>query len=120
MKYTLLLFASICFFSCSRKAVSEQIVLPASPPLSRAIVGYGVVNTGYTHILSNIGEGGEIVGILRRGTIVEVLERRSLVRGGTTGSSLFIAGAVGGWVREDQINIYDTQAQAEAAAQALK
>jgi hypothetical protein len=50
---------------------------------------------------------------------VRVLERRSVSREGRVESWVLVEGAYRGWVREDVIRVYDNQAQAETAAEAM-
>jgi hypothetical protein len=118
MKKGIILFYTILLaVSCSRKAPEDEIIPRSAPPLSRSIIGYGVVNSSYAHILDKRGGDGKTAGILRKGAIVEVLERRPLVTDGRV-ESWILASNTGytGWLRENELNIYDSKVQAETAS----
>lgn len=91
---------------------------PSTPPLSRPVIGYGVVNVSYTHLVEEPGEGELSLGYLRRGSLIRVLERRAgknaeswvLVEGP------FPQGHERGWLRESVVDIYDNEFQANTAA----
>jgi hypothetical protein len=66
------------------------------------------------------GEGGVSVGYLRRGSLVRVLERRAIITG--TGAESWVLaeefsppGAYQGWIRENVVDIYDNEFQANTA-----
>ena len=105
--------------SCAQKALDREIIPPVTAPLSRSVIGYGVVNTNYTHVLDRHGEGGRSLGFLRKGAIVEVLERMALVAGEKTENWMFVSGAYQGWLREDELRMYDTEAKAKTAASTI-
>jgi hypothetical protein len=115
-----LVYVFVLLVSCSRKAPEDEIIPLSAPPLSRSIIGYGVVNSSYAHILDKRGDVGRPVGILRKGAIVEVLERRPLVSGGKA-ESWILASSTGysGWLHENELNIYDSKAQASTASGSL-
>jgi hypothetical protein len=88
--------------------------------LSRPVIGYGVVNVSYTHVVAEPGEGGASTGYLRQGSLVRILERRAI----RTGTSVeFWVRAEGssprepyrGWIRESVVDIYDNEFQANTA-----
>ncbi|MDR2467451.1 MAG: hypothetical protein LBD22_00640 [Spirochaetaceae bacterium] len=118
-----LIYVALIFLfcqSCLGKAHAEDIIPPPTPPLSRTVIGYGVINTSYTHVLDRRGENGEALGLLRKGTIVEILERRPVMRGERTENWVFAAGTYAGWLKEDELYIYNSRAQAETAAGSLQ
>jgi hypothetical protein len=113
--------------SCSRNRNDSEIVLPVTPPLTRQAIGYGVINSSYIHILESRGEGNVSLGILRKGTIVKIIERRPLVIKGGTREMWLLASApesqgenfaenVSGWMPEHDLRIYESLSQAETAA----
>jgi hypothetical protein len=105
--------------SPTHSAAEIPIVPPATPPLSRSVIGHGVISVSYTHVVSEPSPSGFSLGYLRKGAIVEVLERRSVNSGGTVESWVFVGGAYRGWLREDVIQVYDNEAQARTAAESL-
>jgi hypothetical protein len=110
------MFILLMLFSCSRRRLDAEIIPPATPPLSRSIIGYGVISGAYTHVMDK--KGGAIeVGLLRKGAIVEVLERRPVVTEGVAESWVLASGDnYSGWVREKEVTIYNSRSQAKTAA----
>jgi hypothetical protein len=105
--------------SCKRSSFENEIVPPLTRPLSRYVIGYGVVNTNYTHILDKQGDNGKSIGFLRRGSIVEILERRPVVRGDKAEIWVLAYGNYKGWLKENELSIYPTKAQAMTASEAI-
>jgi hypothetical protein len=108
--------------SCARNRNEYDIVLPLTPPLTRSAIGYGVISASYIHILESRGESTSL-GILRKGTIVKILERRPLVKSGVREMWLLASAPTGtegedysGWLRETELRIYESLAQAQTAA----
>ncbi|MDR0539835.1 MAG: hypothetical protein LBG74_04950 [Spirochaetaceae bacterium] len=102
--------------SCKKGVADGEIIPPETAPLSRAVIGYGVVNTNYTHVLDKQGGDGKSLGFLRKGAIVEVLERRPLVTSEKTENWVLARGSYRGWLKEDELQIYDTEAKAKTAS----
>ena len=105
--------------SCAKNALDKDIVPPITAPLYRKVIGYGVVSTNYTHVLDKIGDEGKSLGFLRKGSIVEVLERRPIVHEDKTENWVLAGGSFRGWLREDELKIYETEAKAKTAAASL-
>jgi hypothetical protein len=105
--------------SCKRSLPEDEIILPATPPLSRSVIGYGVVNANYTRIMDKLGDGGNSIGFLRKGSIVEILERRPVVTGEKAEIWVLASGSYTGWLKETEMNIYSSKAQALTASQAI-
>jgi hypothetical protein len=118
---SVLIVLALSLVSCFPiKGTGEIVVMPpATPPLSRQSLGYAVISASYTHVVAEPNEGGLSLGYLRRGSIVEVLERRSLSRGEIAESWVFVAGAYRGWLRENVIQVYDNEERAKTAAELL-
>jgi hypothetical protein len=120
--YPLLLTACVLALSvssCKRNSFEDEIVLPLTRPLSRYVIGYGVVNSNYTHILDKQGESGKSIGFLRRGSIVEILERRPVVRGDKAEIWVLASGNYKGWLKENELRIYPSKAQALTASESI-
>ncbi|GMO34488.1 MAG: hypothetical protein Ta2F_10630 [Termitinemataceae bacterium] len=108
------------FFSCTRSSsTADDIVIPPTPPLSRDVIGYGVISTNYTHVLDKQGQDGKSLGFLRKGSIVEIIERRPIVINEKAENWVFAKGSYSGWLREDDLRIYSSKAKAKTAAQTL-
>lgn len=120
--YPLLFAACILALSastCKRNSFEDEIVLPLTRPLSRYVIGYGVVNANYTHILDKQGESGKSIGFLRRGTIVEILERRPVVRGDKAEIWVLASGSYEGWLKETELRVYPSRVQAQTASESI-
>jgi hypothetical protein len=115
------------FVSCDGKPVftgitespDKTILPPATPPLSRPVIGYGVISVSYTHVVSEPSPLGFSLGYLRKSALVEVLERRLVNNDDVTESWVFVGGSSQGWLKEDVIQVYDSEAKARTAAESL-
>jgi hypothetical protein len=123
----LLLFGFL-IVSCTGKPVftwplgndESAILPPPTSPLSRSVIGYGVISVSYTHVVSEPSPLGFSLGYLRKSSIVEVLERRSVNNGGVTESWVLVEDSFRGWLKEDVIQVYDSEARARTAAESLR
>jgi hypothetical protein len=135
----------LLFAACTPKETELQPVLPPAPVLSRAVIGYGVINVSYTRVSAEPDGASLSLGWFRRGAVVEVLERRSVASGGRAESWIFVASPLKsgsapgafftpddpapgrpaqgqddmsfrGWLREGLVQIYANRAQAETAS----
>jgi hypothetical protein len=102
----------IVLASCGKKA-EAPVIPPATSPLSRAYIGYGVVNVSYTYMTENPAEEGVSPGYLRRGSVICILERKVVKRGQESEAWVL---AEGGWLREEIVDIYENELQARTAA----
>jgi hypothetical protein len=117
--YWLLFAAALMCGSCTGRADEDLISPPPTPPLSRLVIGYGVISTSYTHVVAEPNQAGLALGYLRKGAVAEVLERRSIQKDGLTESWVLVEGGLRGWLKEDVIRVYDTMAQARTAAESM-
>jgi hypothetical protein len=115
------LFLGLALFisSCGGKQDEIPVLPPPTSPLSRSVIGYGVISASYTHVAEEPNQRGVSQGYLRKSSIVRVLERRSIHNGGAMESWVLVDGAYRGWVREDVIQVYDSEAQAKTAAESM-
>jgi hypothetical protein len=126
-------FLALLVVSCTGKTVfsppkknGSAIAPPPTPLLSRSVIGYGVVGVTYTVILSEPSPSGFSLGHLRKGDILEIVERRRVNNSGLTESWVLVrdllngdslkGGGASGWLRENVIQIYDNEARARTAA----
>jgi hypothetical protein len=105
--------------ACNRAQDEIPLIPPSTLPLSRSFIGYAVTTASYTLILNDPAPGSVSLGYLRRGSVTEVLERRQTSNGGTGESWVLINSAYRGWIREEDIQIYDNEAQAKTASESL-
>ncbi|MDR0551748.1 MAG: hypothetical protein LBG72_06990 [Spirochaetaceae bacterium] len=121
--FSLLFICAFLFFACAGRQDNIAITPPETMPLSRAVIGYGVVITNYTHVLDKYGTEGKSVGFLRKGAVVEVIERRPVVKtdGGKTivENWVLAQGAYTGWLPEDELRVYDNDAKAQTASEKM-
>lgn len=110
----------ISLAACARRHPSDEVIPPLTSPLSRPVIGYGVISSSYTHVLDKRGDDGTALGLLRRGSIVEILERRPVVRGDKAESWVFASGNFSGWLREEEVRVYSSRSQAETDSGMLR
>ena len=101
------------FFAC---APQKDIKPPVTAPLSRTVLGYGVVNVSYTQVLNEPGSDGISIGFVREKTILTILERRLIKENEAQQYWVLSEGTYRGWLPESVINLYDTEGKAETAA----
>jgi len=99
---------------------------PATHPLARQLIGYGVVNVSFTHLLSEPGPGGVSHGHLRRGTVVRIIERRQIITQGNSVSWVLAEGNYQppvvpprGWLQEATVEIFDRESRANTASRIM-
>jgi hypothetical protein len=105
--------------SCSRAAEELPIALPPTPPLSRSLIGYGVISSSYTQMLNEPSPESVSLGYLRRGAVVEILERRIVNVRETPESWIRVNNVHRGWIKEEGVQIYVNKAQAMTASEIL-
>jgi hypothetical protein len=124
--YIAVFFLTLLFLlnSCGKKAGESPVVPPPTSPLSRPVIGYGVVNVSYTHVVEKPGEGSQSTGYLRRGSLVCILERR-ILKGGDHAEFWVLAeelsppGQYRGWLKESVVDIYENKFQARTAIESM-
>lgn len=97
--------------ACSRASEDLPLTPPSTPPLSRSVIGYGVVNNSYTHVQNDPASESVSLGYLRRGAVVEILERRK--------SWIRVNSVYKGWIKEEGVLFYRSKAQAGTASESL-
>ncbi|GHV74203.1 hypothetical protein AGMMS49940_15050 [Spirochaetia bacterium] len=97
--------------ACSRASEDLPLTPPSTPPLSRSVIGYGVVNNSYTHVQNDPAPESVSLGYLRRGAVVEILERRK--------SWIRVNSVYKGWIKEEGVLFYRSKAQAGTASESL-
>jgi hypothetical protein len=107
------------FLSCVRPSDEIPLLPPLTHPLSRSLIGYGVISASYTHVVDIPDPRGISLGYLRRGSVVPVIERRYINTRETAESWVLVDGNYRGWLMERVVNIYDNKAQAQTAAESM-
>ena len=114
------------FSGCTRTEEEIPVQPPATNPLSRSYIGWGVVTGSFTHLLDNPGAGGVSQSYLRRGTVVRIMERRSLINRGNPEMWILVEGNYlnegtpsQGWLRETSVETYENEGRARTASQAM-
>ncbi|GHV76668.1 hypothetical protein AGMMS49942_14890 [Spirochaetia bacterium] len=70
-----------------------------------------MVNSSYTHVQNDPAPESVSLGYLRRGAVVEILERKK--------SWVKVNGAYTGWIKEADVLFYRSKAQARTASETL-
>jgi hypothetical protein len=109
----------ILFGSCRRAPETLSLVPPPTPPLSRSVIGYGVISSSYTQVLNEPSPESVSLGHLRRGAVVEILERRIINFRETPESWIRVNQVYRGWIKEEGVQIYVNEAQAMTASEIL-
>jgi len=104
---------SLLCAACSPKV---EITPPAAPPLSRPVLGYGVVSVSYTQVMDEPSKGGVTLGYVREKTILIVLERRLIKEEDTQQYWMLTEGTYRGWLPESALIVYDNPEKAQTAA----
>ena len=92
---------------------------PVTSPLSREYIGYGVITASFTHITGDPTESSPSLGYLRRGSVVRIIKRQSVGRNFDSWVQLETEDNERGWLKEDIMNIYNSESQAKTASELL-
>ena len=114
------------FSGCRRSSEELPVMPPATPPLTREYIGFGVVTISFAHLSTESDPDGVSQGYLRRGTVVRVIERMQVNKGGNPESWVMVesnytasAGVSRGWLQESSVEIYDSESQANTASKTM-
>jgi len=116
----LLLLAILSLAACTAKRESVGVLPPETSPLSKELVGYGVVSVLYARLNLDPSSESPASGQARIGEVVRVHERRIVREGGGSESWLLVDGESAGWIREEMVGVYENEAQARSAAGAMR
>jgi len=124
--FVLLLLVTVLEFSCNRSSEEQPVLPPATHPLAREYIGYGVVNVSFANLLNENDPKAVSQGYIRRGTILRIVERAHTNNNGKVeswvlGESNYQAsGAVSsGWLQESALLIFDNESQAVTASKTM-
>jgi hypothetical protein len=119
--------------SCRPRPTENAISPPETPLFVKEGVGYGVINVSFVHVIKEpvLASAGSStsVGLLRKGSIVGVVERRSIpeVNSGTAQVWVFVEArgaedaasgtrSVFGWLSAGSLDFYENLPKAETAS----
>ena len=106
--------------SCQAKKNETPVLPPLTSPLSQQHIGFGVINVSYTRVSSRPGEGGVSLGYLRRGSVVQIMERRKINENGKIESWLLVGEASKGWLAESLVDVYENEPKARTASEMME
>jgi hypothetical protein len=113
----LLLLLALC--TCTAKKEESSVIPPVTSPFSREHIGFGVITESFTHITSDPSEDSVSIGYLRRGSMVRILRRQTIKNSGAFVSWVLIDGTHHGWLKEEVMDIYDSENQAKTASESM-
>ncbi len=113
----LLLLLTVC--TCTVKKEEASVVPPVTSPFSKDYIGFGVIAESFTHVLSDPSEDSSSIGYLRRGSMVKVLRRQTVKNENAYTSWVLIEGNQHGWLKEEAMDIYDSENQAKTASESI-
>ena len=127
LRQALILLFPFFLFSCFRNSEEVPLIPPATNPLSREFIAFGVVNVSFLQVLDEPLDEDSSLGFLRRRSLVRIMERRNVRNRGITESWVKIDSnftdepdqGFQGWIPEDSINVYINEAQAITASQSM-
>jgi len=123
LKYTLsqllAVFGLLTLFACGAKKEETPVIPPLTSPLSRDYIGFGVVTSSFTHITAEPSQDSLDIGYLRRGSLVKIVRRSTIQTPDGFVSWVFTDGAQQGWLREDVMDIYESEDQAKTASESM-
>ncbi|MCL2243730.1 MAG: hypothetical protein FWC03_04590 [Treponema sp.] len=105
--------------SCNAGKEETPIIPPLTSPLSRDYIGFGVITASFTHVTAEPADDSVSMGYLRRGSVVRVLRRQAIRTGGSFVSWVLIEGNQQGWLKEEVLDIYESEGQAKTAAESM-
>jgi len=113
----LTVFVILALCACTAKKEEIPVIPPETSPLSRDYIGYGVITDSFTHITAEPSQDSRDIGYLRRGSLVKIIRRQTIRTESGFASWVFIEGNQQGWLREDVMEIYESEDQAKTASE---
>jgi hypothetical protein len=106
-------------FACSGRKDETPVIPPVTSPLSRDYIGYGVITASFTHITSEPSQDSSSLGYLRRGSLVKIIKRQNVRAGSVFESWVQVDDVQNGWLKEEVMDIYNTESQAKTASESI-
>ena len=115
----LALFGLLALCACGVNREETPVNPPITSPLSRDYIGYGVITSSFTHITAEPEQDSPYLGYLRRGSLVKIIKRQTIRTLGSFTSWVLTEGNPPGWLREEVMDIYDSESQAKTASESM-
>jgi len=115
----MLLIYGLALCACGGKNEESLVIPPVTSPLSSEYIGFAVINVSFTHVRAQPEEGSVSLGYLRRGSLVRVIERRIITGAEGPRSWVLTEGPPQGWLREDVMDVYNSESQARTASESV-
>jgi hypothetical protein len=103
--------------ACNAKTAEDPVIPPVTSPLSRDYIGFGVITASFTHYKEEPSESSDTLGYLRRGSLVKIIRRQWVKSGDVQLTWVLTEGKQQGWLKEKDMEIYDSESQAKTAAE---
>jgi len=113
----LLILLLLC--CCTGKKEEAAVIPPVTSPFSKDYIGFGVIKESFTHVLSDPSEDSASIGYIRRGSLVKILRRQTIKSANVFTSWVLIEGNRHGWLKEEVMDIYDSENQAKTASESM-
>jgi hypothetical protein len=126
--FRILVAVLILVASCRGKLPDDAVLPPETPLFVREGVGYGVINVSFAHVLGKLPPvSSESTGLIRRGSVVTVIERRAIPAEGDSTRLWALVEArskeseaggkpVLGWLPGESLDFYENLPRAETAS----
>jgi hypothetical protein len=120
--FLIIVFLSV-LSACSARKDEVILIPPVTSPLSKDYIGFGVITSSFTHITATPEENSPSNGYLRRGSLVKIMKRQTIrTQSGFVTWVLINSASSGlaeitGWLKEELIDIYDSESQARTASE---
>jgi len=115
--FLLCCLAAVC--TCKGKNEDIPVIPPVTSPLSRDYIGFGVITVSFTHITSDPADDSPSLGYIRRGSFVRIVRRQSVKNSGGFQTWVLIDGPQHGWLKEEVMDIYNSESQARTASESV-
>ncbi|MDR3020399.1 MAG: hypothetical protein LBU66_05795 [Treponema sp.] len=106
--------------SCGGRNESAPALPPLTSPLSRDYIGFGVITASFTHITEEPAQDSVSLFYMRRGSLARVVKRQSVRTGNVFTSWVMIDEPHHGWLKENEMEIYNNESQAKTASEAMQ
>jgi hypothetical protein len=113
--FLLCCLAAVC--ACTGKSEDASVIPPVTSPLSRDYIGFGVITTSFIHVTSDPADDSPSLGYLRRGSFVRIVRRQSVKNSGGFQTWVLIDDPQYGWLKEEVMDIYNSEGQARTASE---
>jgi hypothetical protein len=114
--------------ACTPRTGAETVLPPETPLFESGGIGYGVVNQSFANILGKPDTSSDVLGFIRKGGIVKIIERRASLKNGESSEIWVYVTAeveeagdrpVSGWLREAGLDRYENLPRAQNASRLM-